>query len=74
MNYTLQKNEEPKPDGYFIQDFGFDEEKKVPPFTFFFLVKKGENTSIIQCLINVKGQVLQELIEKEVPNSYLHFY
>ena len=64
----------PKPDGYFIQEFGFDQETKALAFAFFFLVEKVENESIVQYLINIKGQNLQELIEKTVPNNYLHFY
>lgn len=64
----------PKPDGHFTQEFGFDEETKASPFTLFFLVEKGESESIVQYLININGQNLQELIEKKVPNNYLHFY
>ena len=64
----------PKPNGYFIQEFGFDEEIKATPFTLFFLIKKGKIESKVQYLVDVKGQNLQELIEKTVPNSYLHFY
>lgn len=64
----------PKPDGHFIQEVGFDEETKALAFTVFFLIEKGESESIVLYFISIKDQNLQELIEKKVPNNYLHFY